>query len=281
MYGMRKSMSGIGQNGNKYYLTTCQNHGNTKGWIRLEGELKPFRNLVDKSKVFRAEFLKSKNVVVKISGDNSIQHEYDVSKRMAKVKGYVRYTCFFTCAGNYFDYPKRNKNYLCNGAGNSLKVIVMPLFPLGTVASHAWPSSESKILRSILKQAVLSYCFAFERMGFVHGDFHAGNIALKETRRELLKYKVSNTEISIPTQGYKSVLMDFENSKFVRTKSAFDLQHFYNDLAKLFSFLPSTVHNIDIRACRQVARYINGLFNDLDAKNIAEIIALIDEITVG
>ena len=72
-----------------------------------------------------------------------------------------------------------------------------------------------KGVKNILIQAVLAVSVAYDRVGFLHGDLHLGNILFKKTKMRTITYSSSNLgEFPIETGGYKVVIMDFEKSAY-------------------------------------------------------------------
>jgi aminoglycoside phosphotransferase (APT) family kinase protein len=68
---------------------------------------------------------------------------------------------------------------------------------------------------------------AYHRLGFIHGDLHLGNILFKRTQQPQIVYEIPSANptatatasasttprpITLPTQGYKVVIMDFEKA---------------------------------------------------------------------
>ncbi len=82
-------------------------------------------------------------IIVKIGDNDRIRHEYDISMRLRKVKGFVKYFCYFECNDNFFDSFKRG-----NGSGNQMKVFLMPYFPLSSMGMYRWTPDNLDVLKS-------------------------------------------------------------------------------------------------------------------------------------
>jgi len=67
---------------------------------------------------------------------------------------------------------------------------------------------------SILNQVICSMVLAFEKFGFIHGDLHPGNVLIKKTGRDKIKYKYNNMESEIKTNGIQILIFDFDRSNF-------------------------------------------------------------------
>ena len=74
---------------------------------------------------------------------------------------------------------------------------------------HYKPESIEQII-SIINQTLSSSILAFEKLGFIHGDLHPGNILIKKTKKNFIKYK----ELEIKTSGIEIVMFDFDRSNF-------------------------------------------------------------------
>ena len=63
---------------------------------------------------------------------------------------------------------------------------------------------------------------AYQKLGFIHGDFHLDNILLKKTKKKYITYNLETDkgikEIQIPSNEYKVIIMDFENSWIIENR---------------------------------------------------------------
>jgi hypothetical protein len=135
-----------------------------------------------------------------------------------------------------------------------MKVIVMPYFPLGSVASFAWTAENVHVLQSCLYVACLCYIDAYSEHGFVHHDFHAANIMLKATKQKELKF---SGDINARLHGVRPWIGDFEKSQ-VTKRTPLDEQYFKYDLQKLFFFLPTLVPQVHPGSVGDISSYIQN-----------------------
>jgi len=241
----------------KYYLSTCQDDANNNiNWIEVYKAVKRVgvRDIdIQKSQVLFAKMKTGNSIVIKIGNDNKLYHEYMIGRKLKSIKGFVKFICYFECDDNFYDYFTKESGYLCKGPGNSMKVILMPHFPLGSLAAYVWTNENCRVLKSCIKMACLTICDAYEKKGIVHGDFHGGNVMLKETRQREITY---DNNISIPTYGYRTWIMDFENSQIVEGARG-RADHFY-DMKRFITVLPTFITGIDKGALGTIINFISS-----------------------
>jgi hypothetical protein len=255
----------------KYYLSYCQDkinkkNANTNGWINIIKTLKFPLEDYDKSRILLAKLELHKDIVVKLGGDEAIRKEYEYSKKLYRLKGFVKFICYFECNDNFLDYPNKTNDYLCKGEGSQMKVIVMPHFEMGNIGSYTWSNENIQLLRSCIKHAILSHISAYAT-GYLHGDFHPGNVLLKRTKQAYISYLFEGIgEITnIETNGVRTWIMDFENTREISKENKTDLVDFYYDIQKFFMFLADHrfIKNIDKSTLtylmKNIIKYSNSL----------------------
>lgn len=278
----------------KYYLSTCGSRithktPTTEGWLRILHLLKIDITDYDKSRVLLGELDTHGSVVVKIGDTDEITHEYNVSLRLRRMKGFVKHICTFECADDFRTLPSHERTTLCRGPGSSMKIILMPYFRLGSLVSYAWSADNVHVLRSCLKQAVLSLISAFHTCGFIHNDFHAGNVVLKSTKSALLSYAIDSagTIETVETHGIRTWIMDFEKTQFVdfaaaspyATAMAFN--DFYFDLKRFFMLLEGTFRVLDWRTLQPIRQLLDRahMRNErMSAATVHQLLERIDDI---
>jgi hypothetical protein len=273
----------------KYYLSYCKdkintNNPNTNGWINIIKTLKFPTEDFDKSRVLLARLEKHKDIVVKLSDDESIKREYEYGKKLSKIKGFVKFICYFECNDNFLNYPNGDRNHLCNGPGSQMKIIVMPHYEMGNIGSYGWTRENLNILRTCMKHAFLTYTDAFFN-GYLHGDFHPGNVLLKNTKDSSLEYSFEGIDeaFEIETNGVRTWIMDFENTKNVRTDNPMDIMNFYFDAQKFFNTLtnPRFIRNAKevsvMPVMKTITKYMN--YNKFPSREfIRDVLCAIDKI---
>jgi hypothetical protein len=273
----------------KYYLSYCQDkinnqNPNTNGWLHIIKTLKLPLQDYDKSRILLGILEKNKDIVVKIGDDENILKEYEMSKKLYRLKGFVKFICYLECNDNFLNYPNEKRNYLCNGNGSQMKIIIMPYFEMGCIGFYSWTNNNINLLRTCIKHAVLSYITAFTN-GYLHGDFHPGNVLLKKTKQLSIDYLFEGIgEINnIETNGIRTWIMDFENTRPITKENKKDTMDFYFDIQKFFILLQDHrfINNIDKTTTISLTQIINQYMNSITYPNmdfIGGIIHSIDKI---
>jgi serine/threonine protein kinase len=269
----------------KYYLSYCQEkintqNPNTNGWINIVKTLKMPLEDYDKSRILLAKLEQHKDIVVKIGDDESIRREYEYAKKLYKLKGFVKFICYFECNDDFLKYPDKERNYLCNGEGSRMKIIAMPYFELGSIGSYEWNPENIHVLRTCIKHAIMTNVSAFMH-GFLHGDFHPGNVLLKKTKQSSIDYLFEEMgEVNIETNSIRTWIMDFENTREISAENPRDIMDFYFDIQKFFTLLQDHrfIKNIDKSTTINIFRWVNKYMNSLRYPNMDFIIGILDSI---
>jgi serine/threonine protein kinase len=276
----------------KYYLSYCQDkitakNPTTKDWIHVVKTLKLPLQEYDKSRILLAKLEEHKDIVVKLGDDESIRKEYEYAKKLYRFKGFVKFICYFECNDNFLHYPSNERNHLCNGEGTQMKIIVMPYFEMGGIGVYPWTKTNISLLRSCIKHAILSILSVFVN-GYLHGDFHPGNVLLKKTKQSSIDYDFDGIGVvpNIETNGVRTWIMDFENTREVKkkqTENKRDTMDFYYDLQKFFMLLQDHrfIRNIDKTTTIGITNTINVYMNNLVYPNmefIQKMLSSIDKI---
>jgi hypothetical protein len=279
----------------KFFLSSCQTKitkqtPTAEGWLNVLKYIKMPIEDYDKSRVLLGTLKDHGDIVVKIGDSKDIRNEYEWSERLKGIKGYVKYICFFECNDNFRNIaPSSQKDVtLCKGEGTQMKVILMPYFPLGSIATFPWQEHPITLFHSCLKHAVLSMVTAFFSLGVIHGDFHIGNVLLKTTKQKSLSYSIPAIDFhdEVPTHGVRTWIMDFEKSDVADMttphQTMLTLNYFYIDFSNFFTSLRYTFRTIiDVTSVTYVISYIDKLQlrgNMIKRDNLRQILTLIDGI---
>jgi serine/threonine protein kinase len=164
--------------------------------------------------------IKQRHIVVKIGKENrTIEKEFFIGKILEteKIPGFISYICIFECLDDTHK-QKKTANSICTGqdiSENHKKVLIMPYIDGGSVLKFEWKVDMFPTLISTIQQVLMSSFVSFYTCGFIHGDFHLDNIMMKKTKKKEIVYNLINystPSISIPTNGYKIVILDFDSS---------------------------------------------------------------------
>ena len=153
---------------------------------------------------------------MKIGRENrTIEKEYFIGKILEneKIPGFISYMCIFECLDDTHK-QKKIPTTICNSKdiSENHKVLLMPYIKDGSILKYEWKAEMFPILITTIQQVLMSSFVAFYKCGFIHGDFHLDNIMIKKTKKKEIIYNWENSSISIPTNGYKIIILDFDSS---------------------------------------------------------------------
>ena len=202
----------------------------------------------------------NRNIVVKIGKVNkTIEKEYNIGKKLEneKLTGFINYICLFNCYDNTYDKIEEKSNNikeLCSAKKeeeNLKTVLIMPYINEGSIRTFKWNKEKYDALKSVILQTIMSVFTAYQLCGFLHNDLHLDNILVKKTKKETFNYKFKNEkdknkdiEINIKADGYKIVIMDFENS-MINVKDKDGLQSYWSNLLNMMSRIHYDLKNED------------------------------------
>ena len=130
-----------------------------------------------------------------------------------KSPNYSKYLGLFSCKDNIKNYSKSKPlpEEFCKLNSETNFFLFMPYYKLGSLAVYESKNIDEIIF--IINQFICASLFAYQKLGFLHNDFHIGNILLKPTSKETIKYNLN--------QGIEIIIFDFDRSTF-NNKGAFD-----------------------------------------------------------
>lgn len=239
----------------KYYISYNKKLSNsnfiTKGWLEVLEQLKA-TNFEDKNKVLLGILEKQNNVVLKISASETLSKEYKYGLLLKDLSGFMKYITYFECKDDYRNHPNKTKNYLCEGDGNQMKVLVMPFITSGNLFDFKWNEKNWNVLHSCIKQSIYTMLQAFDKHKFIHNDTHTKNIMVTKTKQKSIIYKFSfDKTVEVPCYGYKIIFMDFENSL-----QGDHIPFLYNDIGRLCSDIKFNM-NLNIKNMMEFISHID------------------------
>ena len=221
------------------YRINCQERTNhdTSDWLQI---LSKIDHTSSEYKIFKGLLEKKTAIVVKIGG-NILQKEFEYGDLLEELglPTFIRFHCIFNCLDNFNSITNSTKT-LCKGEGDRITVLVMPDIKLGSINSYSWTRDNFGMLKNIIKHCILSLYYAYDKLHFIHRDFHLGNVLLKKTQRTEIIYG----DITLETLGYIPVIMDFDKS--ILQEGAQDL--FYKDINHIVSLLQNSMSDIRINS---------------------------------
>lgn len=256
----------------------------TDAWLNVLKSIKVDSDL-DKSRVLMEKY---GEMVIKIGDTESMLKEYTNSTRVHGLKGFVKYICNFSCNDDFRSIPTSDRTSLCKGPGDTMGIILMPYFPLGSIAKYPWGKTNIVQLRSCLKHALLSIIVLFHKMNMIHGDFHPGNVLLKPTKQSDITYSIPEVgEFNVKANGMRTWIMDYEKTDYADYSSKFttiiSFNNFYYDIQKFFMLLYNTIKTLDPKTIMPIASFVSnrGITSTyLTKKDIDTIFVMIDAIDI-
>ena len=225
------------ENYRKYIAEKSINSKNTDGWL-IPNQLLNISNRISGNKIVKANIIKKKKIIVKISKYKELlEKDYNISIMLStiKCKNFANYLGFFswnsselrssvfkaynsskdpllTCKNNINQYEKEKilPDFFCKNKIDTNYFLFMNYYPLGSLEKYK-PKNIDEII-SIINQVLSCMTYAYEKINFVHGDLHPGNILVKKTTKENLLYNFDDKTIKISTFGVEVVLFDFDRS---------------------------------------------------------------------
>jgi len=261
--------------------TITEDAKTTAGWLDTVTALQ----IIDKNKALNMSGKKilegllhqRAKVVVKIADKTEdIQKEWDVYQGLtkAKVPGILKYFCYFTCADSLKNYMI-DQPQLCNGPGDSMKVLVMEYVRNPSFKNFQWGTVDVQVFISCVKQVVLTMLIGYRKCQFIHGDLHMDNVLMQPTAIKELHYEGLPT---VPVFGFRVRLMDLELSKINTNASAKDLfkdvKVFVNKMLNLVDFFKlSRIEEMNT----MLYKWIND--NEQDPDKLLDLLPKCDAIT--
>ena len=189
---------------------------NTDGWI-LSNKLLPVNRGENKNKLIKADLIKKKEIVIKISKRKELlEKDYSISIKLEELKciNFAKYLGFFSCKDDIDNYnsDKPLPKYFCKNNGTINYFLFMNYYPRGSIVKYI-PQNIDEII-SIINQVLASMILAYEKLGFIHGDLHPGNILCKNTKKSSINYSFNNDNKEIKTDGIQIIIFDFDRSNF-------------------------------------------------------------------
>lgn len=273
------------KNGGTKYFINCSDIDLEKDSILLEKSLKNQNDIsIIKAVInYKKHVKKNKHIVIKIAhNDRTNKKEYDISKTLQQINGFIKYICLFNCFDDTYYYINDNKKLpdkICtanNIEQNNNIILIAPYITGGSIRNYKWNLENIHILKSLLKQSIMSLTEAYIKFGFLHNDLHLDNILLKKTKIKEIVYD----NATIDTNGYKIIIMDFDSS-FIGVDTTKSLQAYWLNIGNMLSritfdlghsILPDTPDD----KINYFIRY--AIHNNLDSSESIRLLHLIDDL---
>jgi serine/threonine protein kinase len=222
MSRLTKHRHSTGDN-DKYYIK-CPHWTEDASSIRINELVKSNEHMTILRAVATDDTIRKKNrhIVVKISREtHGVAEEYKMGVNLNGLPGFIKFICIFPCYDSTHvkmaedASPIPTHNPICQADHTQINrkdVLVMPYIHEGSLAKYNWTERNVDLLRNLIIHTIFSIVNAFIHKGFIHRDLHWGNVLFKRTTQEVITYDIKPQSVTIPTNGYKVVIMDFEKS---------------------------------------------------------------------
>lgn len=283
------------EGGNKYHIDCNKikrepNQIDISNVIRYKNDVSILNGVINHL-TNNSNIKRNRHIVAKIGFSNKkLEKEFSIGNLLANISGYINYICLFDCYDDSYDKPNPTK--ICSAEkkdSNMKKVLLMPYINDGSIKTFKWSLEKFDILRSVVIQSIISAIVAYQKIGFIHGDFHLDNILLKKTKKTRIEYELETDKglktIKIPTNGYRIVIMDFENSWIFKNRKD-GLELFWSNLYNMVSRLnwdleDESKNKVDFLKLSEIISYIeNNKRYKTSIDNAIKIITMINQTAI-
>lgn len=184
-------------------------------------------------------YLQGYHGVIKISYKlNANKTEYEIATRLTDIPGFIKIICLINYKPNEYD--------ICDD-----KILILPYISDGSIKKNTWNTLNTHILKSIIKQCILSLMYAYIEYGFLHNDLHTDNILYEKTKLDTIIYK----DFEIQTYGYRVVIMDFD-SCFIDVDRMSGIDFYWRNIDTLFSRIKCDLNYIQFINIDKIFNFI-------------------------
>ena len=235
----------------KFKVSTCAvdtNTQDTKEWLKL---VKQFDHPSSTFKIFEGVLRKRNYVVVKVGDEHILQEEYIMCETIhnAHIPNFITMYCLIQCK-NDLSNVKPGSSVCSKTSDKSIGGLIMPWYRLGEIQKYAWNRNNFPVLQNVIKHVCCSMLLAYQTIGFVHRDFHLGNILLRHSTKKEILYE----DISVPVNNILPVIMDFDKSGLLKENvKSFML---YEDIIKFIGLLRTELKEVvlDVSSIENILR---------------------------
>lgn len=246
----------------------------TRDWLNSISGLDLISKTMEHKKLLQGIFDRRTKVVLKIADNTEdIEKEWNIYKKLDEIKipNKIKYHCFFRCADTISKYVRPQES-VCEGKGESLQVLVMEYLNSKSFKNFNWSNVPIEVFHSCVTQALLFALYAFEKIGFTHGDFHLDNILMCRTQKREIIYD----DINIPLYGWQIKFLDFEWSKTNQTEARF----LFRDVLTFVNKLHNLVDYFDIVQIQKMYDLLNQWIrnNETNPRKLLDLIPICNKI---
>ena len=159
---------------------------------------------------------------------------------------------------------------------NNDTILIMPWYRLGEIHKYAWNRHNFPVLQNVIKHVCCSMLLAYQSIGFVHRDFHLGNILLRHSTKKEILYG----DISVPVNTMLPVIMDFDKSGLLHNKATSFM--LYEDIIQFIGLLRTELKEVvlDVSSIENILRTYETAKTPITSVVYRNICKNIDGITI-
>jgi serine/threonine protein kinase len=131
--------------------------------------------------------------------------------------------------------------YLCKSGKEQIGILAMNYYKLGSIGNYLWNKTNLNILKNVLKQTIFSVLYAYEKIGFIHGDLHPNNVLLKNAKA---KTEITFGSAILKINTFEARIMEFEKTKVDEKNNFFTA---IKNIKKLLDNLCDIFNTVDMR----------------------------------
>jgi serine/threonine protein kinase len=187
----------------------------------------------------------TKNIILKVGFLNAIEKEFEIANKLKEFPNFIKYYCIFNCNDsimNIINNQHMISNYkMCNYSNDSVGILTMNYYKLGSLGNYQWNKTNLNILKNVLKQTIFSVLYAYEKIGFIHGDLHPNNVLLKDAEA---KTEITFGSAILKINTFEARIMEFEKTKVDEKNNFFTV---IKNIKKLLDNLCDIFNTVDMR----------------------------------
>lgn len=207
--------------------------------------------------------------VIKVNSSHNIFLDREM-KALQLLQNYphvVQYLCHFTCKDNKQRWKKvlQTSQFACDRNGTSnLTFVVMEYLKDGSIRDLLRnPDLTLEHMQSLFLQTAFILYELGKTYHVSHGDLHTGNVLLKKTKKNTLRFlKNYDHHHDVHVFGYKVVLVDFGRGRIFSHPCETD--DILNDIAIVFQTYINNIQDIHQELSSKLMNVINKDFSDTD-----------------
>lgn len=192
-----------------------------------------------------------KPVIVKIYDANNpmLYREKQILKRIDGYRNAVELICDFSCDDDKKKYISKIKHKMkfCMGGEDKIHIFVYKYIEYGDISDYLIKIKDANIIKSVIIQMACIIIELASKYNIFHGDLNSGNILIDKTNEEIIKYKIDNELIEIPSYGIIPKIIDFGKSRFFNESLPLRNNDIWYDIINFIGVIANYIKNKDVK----------------------------------